>query len=297
VLLVTLVGDKGATLIVVLFCFCIIVSAPSIAFASSENWNWVEVARITGDIYNLYETEPFNISSSVSVWRIVWEYTPRTDVPEDRTGITIYLYAGASGDDKIFEIGRKGLYNGDEDCRYYHEEGVFRLKISSNTQNFTVRIEQSMGYIPEPPTDNWVEVTRFIGTEGFTTDVFVCDYPEWRIRWEYDPGHWHFPIMHEFQAITYPEGSSTITVDMISGTPGVNQNGTNYVHENPGRFYMKISAGIMESYTIIVEQNIDSIPEFPSWTPLMIALVAVAAVAIAYRDRLKKQRLGGFDAR
>jgi len=39
------------------------------------------------------------------------------------------------------------------------------------------------------------------------------------------------------------------------------------------------------------------IPEFPSWTPLMIALVAVVAVAIAYRDRLKKQRLGGFDAR
>jgi hypothetical protein len=147
-----------------------------------------------------------------------------------------------------------------------------------------------MGYVPAPSTDEWVEVTRFIGTKGFTTDVFVCDYPEWRIRWEYDPGHWHFPIMHEFQAITYPEESSAITVDMISGTPGVSQNGINYVHENPGRFYMKISTGIVESYTIIVEQNIEStssIPEFPSWTILPLILTA-AVVAAIFRKRLTK---------
>ena len=77
--------------------------------------------RITGDHYYLYETEPFNITSSVAVWRIVWEYTPLTDVPEYSTGITINLYDGASGDDKIFEIGRQGLHNGDDDCLYFHE--------------------------------------------------------------------------------------------------------------------------------------------------------------------------------
>jgi len=250
--------------------------------ASSENWNWVEVARITGDNYYSYETEPFNISSSVSVWRIVWEYKPRTDVPERQTGITINVYAGVSGDDKIIEISRMGLYNGDEDCRYFHKDGLFRLKISSNTQNFTVRIEQSMGYIPEPPSSNWVEVTRFICTKGFTTDVFVCDHFEWRIRWEYDPGHWHFPDLHTFQVITYPEGSSLIIVDMISGTPGVSQNGTNYIHENPGKFYMKISAGIMESYTIIVEQNIESIPEFPSWI-IMTLFFPATVFALLFR--------------
>ena len=258
-------------------------------FPSSENWNWVGMARITGDNYYSYETEPFNISSSVSVWRIVWEYEPRTDIPERQTGITINVYSGVSGDDKLIKISRMGIYNGNEDTRYFHEDGVFRLKISSNTQNFTVRIEQSMGYIPEPPSDNWVEVTRFIGTEGFTTDVFVCDHIEWRISWEFDPGHWLFSELHKFQVITYPEGSSLVTVDMISGTPGVSQNGTNYVHENPGRFYMKISAGIIENYTIIVEQNIDSIPEFPSWTPMLIMLVAVIAVAVIYRRKLQNQ--------
>ena len=63
-------------------------------FGSDENWNWIEVEKITGDIYYLYETEPFNISSSVSVWRIVWQYEPRTDIPEDQTFLTINVYAG-----------------------------------------------------------------------------------------------------------------------------------------------------------------------------------------------------------
>ena len=250
---------KGFVLPLIVF----FVSAFSIdiAFASSDNWNWVELAKITGNNYYVFETEPFNISSSFSVWRIVWEYTPRIDVPEHSTGITINLYRGASGNDKIIEIGRQGLLNGDEDCRYFHEEGVFRLKISANTQKFTIRIEQSMGYIPETPTDNWFEVIRFIGTEGFITNVFVCDYSEWRVKWEYDPGYTLFPIMAEFEVITYPEGSSSNAVDTIYGKPGTLQNGTSYVHENHGRFYMKISTGIIENYTIIVEQNTDSTPK------------------------------------
>jgi hypothetical protein len=272
-----------ATLIVLLFCFCLLVSTSGIAFSSSDNWNWVELERITGNNYYVCETEPFNINSSVAVWRIVWDYTPRTDVPEHSTGITINLYAGASGDDKLLEIGRKGLLNGDEDCRYFHEEGVFRLKISTNTQKFTIRIEQSIGYTPEPPTDNWAEVTRFIGTKGFTTDIFVCEYPEWRIKWEYDPGHTLFPIMAEFQATTYPEGSSTITVDVISGTPDTIQNGTSYVHENPGRFYMKISTGIIENYIIIVEQNTESTPKPESnWVEVVTFTHSVSGLAFLH---------------
>ncbi|TSA56035.1 hypothetical protein D4R42_04365 [bacterium] len=256
----------------VLVSFFVSAFSVVVVFSSSENWNWVEVEIITGDTCNLYETEPFNISSSVSVWRIVWEYEPRTDVPEDRTGITIYLYAGASGDDKIFEIGRKGLYNGDEDCRYYHEEGVFRLKISSNTQNFTVRIEKSMGYIPEPPSDNWVEVTRFIGTSGFTTDVFVCDHVEWRIRWEYDPMSVLFwEGLKPLDVKVHPEGQSTLTVSSITGVGS--RDGINYVHDNAGRFYMTISTTFLRNFTIIVEQNIESIPEFPSLTILGFILV------------------------
>jgi hypothetical protein len=279
---------KTITFVLLLF-FCFFVSAFSvdIAFSSSENWNWIEVARITGDTYNLYETEPFNISSSVSVWRIVWEYEPRTDVPEDRTGITINVYSGVSGDQKLIEISRTGIYNGNEQTRYFHEQGVFRLKISSNTQNFTVRIEKSMGYIPEPPSDNWVEVTRFIGTKGFTTDAFVCDHVEWRIRWEFDPGHWHFVDLYTLQVTTYKEGESTNYFNQIREPPNGNLSGVELLNQS-GTFYLEINSGLIDSYTIIVEENIDSIPEFPSWTPLLITLVAVVAVAVVYRQRLRK---------
>ena len=78
--------------LITLLCCSLVHCIPNIAFASSENWNWIEVARVNGDTCNLYETETFNISSSVAVWRIVWGYTPRTDVPEDRTYLTINLY-------------------------------------------------------------------------------------------------------------------------------------------------------------------------------------------------------------
>ena len=281
------VPPKGFVLSLIL-CFFVSAFSVGVAFSSSENWNWVEVARITGDTYNLYETESFNISSSVSVWRIVWEYKPRTDVPEDRTGITINVYTGVSGDHKLIEISRTGIYNGNEQTRYFHEQGVFRLKISSNTQNFTVRIEKSMGYIPEPPSDNWVEVTRFIGSKGFTTDVFVCDHVEWRIRWEFDPGHWHFADLYTLQVTTYKEGESTKYFNQIRELPSGNLSGVELLNQS-GTFYLEINSGLVDSYTIIVEENIDSIPEFPSWAPLLIALVAVVAVAVVYRRKLQNR--------
>jgi hypothetical protein len=280
------VPPKGFVLSLIL-CFFVSAFSVGVAFSSSENWNWVEVARITGDTYNLYETEPFNISSSVSVWRIVWEYEPRTDVPEDRTGITINVYTGVSGDHKLIEISRTGIYNGNEQTRYFHEQGVFRLKISSNTQNFTVRIEKSMGYIPEPPSDNWVEVTRFIGTKGFTTDAFVCNHTEWRIRWEFDPGQWLFPDLYTLKVTTYKMGEST-AYNQIIEPPNGNLKGVELLNQS-GTFYMKIDSGLSDSYTIIIEENIDSIPEFPSLTPLMITVIVGVAVLVIYRRSLRKQ--------
>jgi hypothetical protein len=282
------VPPKGFVLSLIL-CFFVSAFSVGIAFSSSENWNWAEVVSFTGDAHNnWYETKPFNISSSVSVWRIVWEYTPRTDVPEDQTGITINVYSGASGDQRLIKISRTGIHNGDEDTRYFHEQGVFRAEISSNTQNCTVSVEQSMGYIPEPPSDNWVEVTRFIGTKGFTTDVFVCDHVEWRIRWEFDPGHWHFADMHTLQVTTYEEGESTNYFNQIRELPSGNLIGVELLNQS-GTFYLEIGSGLIDSYTIIVEENIDSIPEFPSWIVLPLFLM-VTGIVIVLKKRLLHQR-------
>ena len=46
---------------------------------------------------------------------------------------------------------------------------------------------------------------------------------------------------------------------------------------------MKINTGIVENFTIIVEQNIESIPEFPSMTILISGLFVITLISIMYR--------------
>jgi len=47
----------------------------------------------------------------------------------------------------------------------------------------------------------------------------------------------------------------------------------------------------------LVKANEQGVPEFPSWTPLLITLVAVVVVAVVYRHKLKKQSQGRFDVK
>jgi hypothetical protein len=42
----------------------------------------------------------------------------------------------------------------------------------------------------------------------------------------------------------------------------------------------------LESYTMIIEQNVESIPEFPSWTILPLIITATLIVAAVRRRRL-----------
>jgi hypothetical protein len=262
---------------------------PSVVCASPRSWNWIEVGKFTGDVLNLYETEAFNINSSVCVWRIVWQYEPRTNVPEDKTGLTIDIYNGASGTGKLIQISSTGIYNGNERTIYFHEQGVFRLKLNSNTQNFTVIVEKSLGYVPEPPSDNWIEVTRFIGTKGFTTDTFVCDHAEWRIRWEFDPGHWHFADLNTFKVTTYKQGEANPQFNQITELPNGNLQGVELLNQS-GTFHLKIDSGLIDFYTIIVEENIDSIPEFPSGIVLPLFLIATLTI-IAYRKKARRRSI------
>ena len=49
------------------------------------------------------------------------------------------------------------------------------------------------------------------------------------------------------------------------------------VYNQSGSFYINVDASI-KNYTIIVEQNINSIPEFPSWA--ILPLLAVGSISI-----------------
>jgi len=142
-------------------------------------------------------------------------------------------------------------------------------------------------YSPTTPTsEDWNEVARFTGSgyQQYYTDYFTCDYREWRIRWEYvsEPDSAGFAY---FNVVVYPE-RALFVVDSILSKGGNDTNGISYIHDMSGRFFMGITAGAAESYTIIVEQNLNSIPEFPSLTPLLTVPVLFAVALVIYRRKL-----------
>jgi hypothetical protein len=134
---------------------------------------------------------------------------------------------------------------------------------------------------------NWSEVTRFTGGGGIhRTEPFTCEHVDWRIRWEYEPrtddppaSAFHIYIQtHEFI-------SSRIDSMIKLGTEETN--GTLYIHDNNGTFHIDVLSSI-PSYILIIEQNLNSIPEFPSWTPLILMSVVVIVLTVVYKRRLLK---------
>jgi hypothetical protein len=121
-------------------------------------------------------------------------------------------------------------------------------------------------------SSSWSEVTRFTGsgTEHYTTDYFNCEHAEWRIRWDYVP---HPGLLALFSVYTYPQGEDTLYIDSIIKIGANDADGISYIHNSDGTFYSKINVAYTESYTIIIEQDLNSIPEFSSWIILPLFLV------------------------
>ena len=55
-----------------------------------------------------------------------------------------------------------------------------------------------------------------------------------------------------------------------------------------GEFYLWI--GTNGNHTVIVEQNLDALPEFSSWTILVSGFLASIMASMAYRRRIKQGR-------
>ncbi len=131
---------------------------------------------------------------------------------------------------------------------------------------------------------DWVEVMRFTGsgTEHYTTDNFICEHVEWRIRWEYVP-HSSLPMLALFSVYTYPQGEDSLYIDSIIKIGANDTSGISYIHNNDGTFYSKINVAITESYTIIIEQDLNSIPEFPSLVIIPLFLTATVLASVVRR--------------
>jgi hypothetical protein len=129
---------------------------------------------------------------------------------------------------------------------------------------------------------NWVEVTRFTGSG--TTDYFTCEHVEWRIRWEYTPSK-----LAAFTVFVYEQGEDVWYIDSVFKTGDEETSGVSHIHNQKGTFYMDIDAANIENFTVIIEQDVDSIPEFTPAT-IAIVLVAVSVLAVALSKKVDKMR-------
>jgi len=134
---------------------------------------------------------------------------------------------------------------------------------------------------------NWSEVARFVD-EGilFTTEPFTIHHVEWRIRWKYEPQTVNPEDPPGLQFYVYPHEPRSSWFESVSKWGTEETNRTLYIHDKNGTFHLVI-VGAVKSYTLIVEQDLASIPEFPSWAVFPLLFAATLGVAI-YRKKLHR---------
>ncbi len=131
---------------------------------------------------------------------------------------------------------------------------------------------------------SWSEVTRFTGSGYYKTDYFTCNHVEWRINWNYKPNS-SYPESAVFAIYIYPRNASSY-IGVISQYGNTTTNDTTYIHNRQGEFYLKFLATNLEGYSAVIEQDMESVPEFSPMIllPLLTTGILVAMV-LARRQR------------
>jgi hypothetical protein len=144
-------------------------------------------------------------------------------------------------------------------------------------------------------TANWSEVATFTGPgsrQTQNTTHFAIGHGEWRIRWTYTPDP-NYSAEAGFFVYVYPQGATKSYVGAIYSIGGSPTNGTAYVHNLTGSFYMSVLAGTpgILSYTLVVEQDLNSVPEFPPSTilPFALTIALLVTIALAYHKQRSKR--------
>ena len=131
---------------------------------------------------------------------------------------------------------------------------------------------------------DWVEVLRFTGTglATDTTEVFAINHVDWRIHWSFESNIDPPPTVF---MITVYDLSGNIFDFFVTAFEG---NGT-LDYNKTGSFYLSIRRNYVKEYEVIVEQNINSIPEFP---PTIIVPFLIGGTSIFMIIRKKSFKKG-----
>ena len=165
---------------------------------------------------------------------------------------------------------------------------IYKSPTFSSVQ-FIGTIEILLEEPSEHSSENWVEVTTLNGVGGIgSTDSFTVNHTDLRIVWEIEPGDGSERTT--FLAYIFPNigiKGSEPWFEMIENYGTEETSGFVYIYNISGSFYMDVLASV-DSYTLIIEQNIDSIPEFPSWTILPLILIATLSVIVLKKKLTSK---------
>ena len=146
-------------------------------------------------------------------------------------------------------------------------------------------ISSVLGYV-FASSENWVKLVTF--TENRPrfgdTNPFRINHSEWRIKWEYEID---IPNLTAFFFDVKVQDTGEIINGYNNGGKLDTTQGILNITGHKGNFYLFIGSN-GKSYSITVEENIDSIPEFPSWT-LFPLFGITTMVALIVRNKIRKK--------
>jgi hypothetical protein len=94
------------------------------------------------------------------------------------------------------------------------------------------------------------------------------------------------PAYALFSLITYPGVGSGKWVDYVRRIGGSDTHGTSYINNGSGAFYCRIAVEQTQNYTIIIEQDLSSIPEYQPPLGVLILFAATALVMVHAQKHL-----------
>ena len=141
----------------------------------------------------------------------------------------------------------------------------------------------------------WSEVARFPEYWGTAPNVlrekrtgnFTCNYAEWRIVWNYTPLSTVDPENVYFNILIY-RTNETNYITSMNQQGNTTTNGTMYINNQTGEFYLKFLVYNVLEATAVIEQDIQTAPEFSPLVLLSLFATGTLAAVILSRRRLSK---------
>jgi hypothetical protein len=107
------------------------------------------------------------------------------------------------------------------------------------------------------------------------TPYFYCDHTEWRIQWSFTPDP-KKPTNSSLAMYAFYSNGTMLTF-ISSGSDSATA-GVSDIHNNKGTFYLSIFVGYLLNYSIIIQQDIDSVPEV---SPIIFLFVLTTGILVA----------------